>query len=198
MKTTTGTRKRLINQTPAIIKNLVFIFSFIFLFSSFLLADDPRIVSYSMSPSNPGYGEFFHVDLTVCIGEYVNTPRLLIAISSRSERVFSGMAGQIFLSGDAHFSNTVTAARVGIGNTNPTVALDVTGDVLVSGSSVFSGLLTVGNNIAFTTNYEKGSNINADGKPVEVSIRATNTFRKEDGKWKMIGHHTDLLPFLQK
>jgi len=58
--------------------------------------------------------------------------------------------------------------------------------------------ITVGNNLAFTTNYEKGSNINADGKPQEVSIRATNTFRKEDGKWKMIGHHTDLLPFLQK
>ena len=58
--------------------------------------------------------------------------------------------------------------------------------------------ITVGNNLAFTTNYEKGSNINAEGKPQEVSIRATNTFRKEDGKWKMIGHHTDLLPFLQK
>ena len=58
--------------------------------------------------------------------------------------------------------------------------------------------ITVGNNLAFTTNYEKGSNRNADGKTVEVSIRATNTFRKEDGKWKMIGHHTDLLPFLQK
>ena len=58
--------------------------------------------------------------------------------------------------------------------------------------------ITVGKNLAFTVNYEKGSNINAEGKPMEVSIRATNTFRKEDGKWKMIGHHTDLLPFLQK
>ena len=35
-----------------------------------------------------------------------------------------------------------------------------------------------------------------DGKPQAVSIRATNLFRKEDGTWKMIGHHTDLLPFL--
>jgi len=59
-------------------------------------------------------------------------------------------------------------------------------------------IITVGEDIAITVNNEKGSNINADGKPVEVSIRATNTFRKEDGKWKMIGHHTDLLPFLQK
>jgi hypothetical protein len=31
---------------------------------------------------------------------------------------------------------------------------------------------------------------------VSVSIRATNLFRKEDGSWKMIGHQTDLLPFL--
>jgi hypothetical protein len=30
-----------------------------------------------------------------------------------------------------------------------------------------------------------------------VSIRATNLFRKESGAWKMIGHHTDLLPFLE-
>jgi ketosteroid isomerase-like protein len=58
--------------------------------------------------------------------------------------------------------------------------------------------IKVGKDIAVTSNYEKGSNINAEGKPQEVSIRTTNTFRKEDGKWKMIGHHTDLLPFLQK
>ena len=32
----------------------------------------------------------------------------------------------------------------------------------------------------------------------EVSIRATNLFRKEHGTWKMIGHHTDLLPFLNQ
>lgn len=32
-----------------------------------------------------------------------------------------------------------------------------------------------------------------DGKPQPVSIRATTTFRKEDGQWKVIGHHTDTL-----
>ena len=58
--------------------------------------------------------------------------------------------------------------------------------------------IIVGQDIAVTTNYEKGSNVDSEGKPIEVSIRATNTFRKEDVKWKMIGHHTDLLPFLQK
>jgi len=58
--------------------------------------------------------------------------------------------------------------------------------------------IIVGQDIAVTSNYEKGSNVDSEGKQIEVSIRATNTFRKEDGKWKMIGHHTDLLPFLQK
>jgi len=58
--------------------------------------------------------------------------------------------------------------------------------------------VTAGNEIAVSSNYSKGENIDAEGKPHTVSIRATNTFRKEDGKWKMIGHHTDLLPFLQK
>jgi ketosteroid isomerase-like protein len=58
--------------------------------------------------------------------------------------------------------------------------------------------VTAGNEIAVSSNYSKGENIDAEGKPQTVSIRATNTFRKEDGKWKMIGHHTDLLPFLQK
>jgi ketosteroid isomerase-like protein len=58
--------------------------------------------------------------------------------------------------------------------------------------------ITVGRDIAVTHNYEKGKNINAEGKTQMVSIRATSLFRKEDGKWKMIGHHTDLLPFLEK
>jgi ketosteroid isomerase-like protein len=43
-----------------------------------------------------------------------------------------------------------------------------------------------------------GSNLDAEGRPLQVSIRATNVFRKENGDWKMIGHHTDLLPFLNK
>ena len=46
-------------------------------------------------------------------------------------------------------------------------------------------------------NYEKGMNIDAQGKQQKVSIRATNVFHKEDGKWKMIGHHTDQLSYLK-
>ena len=58
--------------------------------------------------------------------------------------------------------------------------------------------ITVGQELGVVQNYEKGENTNAEGKPQQVSIRATNLFRKEDGKWKMIGHHTDLLPYLKQ
>ncbi len=59
--------------------------------------------------------------------------------------------------------------------------------------------VTVGRDIALTHNFEEGENTNAEnGRPQKVFIRATNVFRKENGKWKMIGHHTDLLPYLQE
>ncbi len=56
--------------------------------------------------------------------------------------------------------------------------------------------ITLGRDIGVTHNYEKGRNTDAEGKAQEVHIRATNLFRKENGKWKMIGHHTDPLPYL--
>lgn len=55
----------------------------------------------------------------------------------------------------------------------------------------------VGDDLAFSVCYEHGTN-DVGGQTVPVSIRATNVFRKEHGQWKMIGHHTDILPFLQK
>lgn len=58
--------------------------------------------------------------------------------------------------------------------------------------------IIVGEELTVVQNYEKGENTNVEGKTQRVSIRATNLFRKEDGKWKMIGHHTDLLPYLKK
>jgi ketosteroid isomerase-like protein len=58
--------------------------------------------------------------------------------------------------------------------------------------------VVIGKEIAVVQNYENGKNTNAAGKPQKVSIRATNVFRKENGKWKMIAHHTDLLPYLAK
>jgi len=55
----------------------------------------------------------------------------------------------------------------------------------------------VGGSIGVITGIEIGENV-VDGTPQKVSIRTTSVFRKEDGKWKMIGHHTDKLPYLEK
>jgi len=55
--------------------------------------------------------------------------------------------------------------------------------------------VTVGQDLATVECNEVGENI-VHGKPTKVTIRATNVFRKENGQWKMIGHHTDTLPFL--
>jgi ketosteroid isomerase-like protein len=58
--------------------------------------------------------------------------------------------------------------------------------------------VTGGRDLAVTHNYEKGANINTGGTSGAVLIRATNLFRKENGAWKMIGHHTDKLSFLSR
>ena len=56
----------------------------------------------------------------------------------------------------------------------------------------------VGSDVAVVTLYEEGENTNAKGKVERVKLRATNSFRKEGGQWKMVGHHTDTLPYLAK
>lgn len=56
--------------------------------------------------------------------------------------------------------------------------------------------VTASPTLAVVCCYEKGENI-VDGKPQPVQIRASTVFRKENGKWKVIGHQTDLLPFLK-
>jgi ketosteroid isomerase-like protein len=57
--------------------------------------------------------------------------------------------------------------------------------------------VTASPTLAVVHYHEKGENI-IDGKPQPVFIRATTTFRKEGGQWKVIGHHTDTLAYLQK
>jgi len=57
--------------------------------------------------------------------------------------------------------------------------------------------ITVSPQLAVAHYYEKGENVIA-GKPQPVSIRTTTVFRKENGQWKTIGHHTDTLAYLQK
>lgn len=59
-------------------------------------------------------------------------------------------------------------------------------------------VLTVGEDIAVTHQYVKGVNTNIDGERKDATLRASSAFRKEDGKWKMIGHHVDVIPELGK
>jgi ketosteroid isomerase-like protein len=55
-----------------------------------------------------------------------------------------------------------------------------------------------GQDLAVVSDYEEGKNTNAQGKIERVRLRATNIYRKEGGQWKMVGHHTDPLPYLTK
>jgi ketosteroid isomerase-like protein len=56
--------------------------------------------------------------------------------------------------------------------------------------------VTATRTLAVVSNYELGENTNVDGETRLVTLRATSMFRKEGRSWKMIGHHTDLLPYL--
>lgn len=56
--------------------------------------------------------------------------------------------------------------------------------------------VTLGQDFAATTCYVRGHNFDLGGERHEVAIRDTNLFRKEGGAWKMVGHHSDPLPFV--
>lgn len=53
----------------------------------------------------------------------------------------------------------------------------------------------VGGDLAVITCIESGENT-IDGKKETVQIRASTVFRKEGGNWKVIGHQTDLLGYM--
>ena len=54
-----------------------------------------------------------------------------------------------------------------------------------------------GTDIGYVVCVEEGINISAEGKTITVSHRATNIFNLQNGKWKLIHHHTDLSPQLE-
>ena len=55
-----------------------------------------------------------------------------------------------------------------------------------------------GTDLGYTTCVEEGENIGPDGKLLSVSHRATNIFHLENGKWRLIHHHTDISSQLEK
>lgn len=57
--------------------------------------------------------------------------------------------------------------------------------------------VTLGQDMAATSGYARGHNFDRAGQRHEVATRDTNLFRKEDGAWKLVGHHSDPLPFIE-
>ena len=51
--------------------------------------------------------------------------------------------------------------------------------------------IVVGNDLAIANNITRGQVKGADGATVEISLRESSAFRKENGTWKMIAHHAD-------
>ena len=52
-----------------------------------------------------------------------------------------------------------------------------------------------GTDLAYETGIERGS-AKLAGEPIEFEQRVTNVYRLEDGRWKMIHHHTNVSPGL--
>ena len=74
-----------------------------------------------------------------------------------------------------------------------TASMKLGGKVVCSNVHFFAG-----SDLGFAVCVEVGENISSEGKFVSVSHRATNIFQLQDGNWKLIHHHTDLAPQLEK
>ncbi len=58
--------------------------------------------------------------------------------------------------------------------------------------------VNVGSDIAVTHQLVRSADVEADGIDKDAFLRASSVFRKEEGRWKMIGHHVDVIPALKK
>lgn len=54
-------------------------------------------------------------------------------------------------------------------------------------------MIQVGTDLAYEVGIEEGE-ITLAGERVSLNHRVTNIYRREDGAWKMVHHHTDLSP----
>lgn len=51
--------------------------------------------------------------------------------------------------------------------------------------------VTVSGDMATAAHYTKGPVKQPNGETVQTFLRETSVLRKEDGQWRMIGHHAD-------
>jgi ketosteroid isomerase-like protein len=69
----------------------------------------------------------------------------------------------------------------------------------LGGRVVVKGVLaTVGSDMGYIVCMEEGENMSAVGKSVRVRHRATNIFKRNGNRWRLVHHHTDLSPELQQ
>jgi uncharacterized protein (TIGR02246 family) len=54
--------------------------------------------------------------------------------------------------------------------------------------------IVVDGTMATATHYSKGTVRTSENKRIDQQVRETSVFRKENGKWKMIGHQADNYP----
>jgi uncharacterized protein (TIGR02246 family) len=55
--------------------------------------------------------------------------------------------------------------------------------------------VVVNGDMATASHYTKGSIKDQKGRMSQTSVRETSVLRREDGQWRMIGHHADVIPF---
>jgi ketosteroid isomerase-like protein len=54
-------------------------------------------------------------------------------------------------------------------------------------------LIRVLGDMAYEVGVERG-HLDLAGHPVDIEHRVTNVYRREDGEWRIVHHHTDLSP----
>jgi ketosteroid isomerase-like protein len=59
--------------------------------------------------------------------------------------------------------------------------------------SLTDQLISVAGDMAYEVGFERGHAVMA-GEDVAIDHRVTNVYRREDGTWKIVHHHTDLSP----
>ena len=88
----------------------VFFTAFIMILPILVMADDPKIVSVSMIPANPQFGDYVQITVTMCCPNY-NTSQMMIAFSTFNTIQPTGTGGQVFV---------VDATGVDVKNVNET------------------------------------------------------------------------------
>ena len=102
--------------------------------------------------------------------------------SQSDDIAYMGADGGYQVGWDAFYADWVKQAHVGIG-----------GSVIHSKVNV-----NAGKDIAVTHQLVKSVDPSGQGTGGGGSLRASSVFRKEGGKWMMIGHHVDVIPELKR